>query len=173
MALSKHCTPKKIERGTPLNLREDTRPFVSLQISQRMTLHNIIQIHNNVLWHWQYSMKYSWIFTTSNMNNIQKYSMEYYRSHKTLLCIWIMLFKKEWLNQTKLHENLMRALVQEATTTWKSPLHGPCFVGVEWSGVKLPHDVGVVCRQAHFEQDGNWSCNVPIAVPCHYNEYDI
>ena len=35
--------------------------------------HNIIQVHNNVLWDWQYSTKYSQIFPTFSLNvaNIQ------------------------------------------------------------------------------------------------------
>ena len=41
-----------------------------------LKFHNIIQIHNNVMWDWHYSTKYS---------------MDYCQSHKNLLWIWIML----------------------------------------------------------------------------------
>ena len=46
------------------------------------TAHNIIQIHNNVLWDCQYSMKYSTIQVECG-----KYSTKYWQFHKTLL--WI------------------------------------------------------------------------------------
>ena len=42
--------------------------------------HNMIQLHNNIMWDWQYSME-----------KISEYSMEYCHSHKTLLWIWIMV----------------------------------------------------------------------------------
>ena len=56
----------------------------SSDISQH--LHNIIQIHNNVMWDWQHSTKYSQIFPTfkPNVGNIWEFFMESYQSHKTL-----------------------------------------------------------------------------------------
>jgi hypothetical protein len=33
-------------------------------------LHDIIHIHNNVMWDWQYSTNYSWIFFTFNLNYV-------------------------------------------------------------------------------------------------------
>ena len=59
---------------------------------------NIIQIHNNVLWDWQYFMGHSHIFPTFRLNvgNIRKYYVEYRQSHITLLWIWIMLCM--WFN---------------------------------------------------------------------------
>ena len=55
--------------------------------------HNIIQICNNVLWEWQYSIEYPWIFPTWSLHveNTWEYSMDYYHSHKTLIQILITL----------------------------------------------------------------------------------
>ena len=46
-----------------------------------MCSHNIIKIHNNVLWDWSYSVKYFQIFLTYKLNvgNIRECSMEYCR----------------------------------------------------------------------------------------------
>ena len=46
----------------------------------------IIQIHNNVLWEWQYSTEYS-----PHSTLIWEYFIEYCQSRRTLLWIWIML----------------------------------------------------------------------------------
>ena len=48
--------------------------------------HNINQIHNSVLWDWQYSAEYSIIQTLC-----EKYSAEDSQSHITWSWIWIML----------------------------------------------------------------------------------
>ena len=49
-------------------------------------LHNIIQIHNNVMWDWHYSIEFSHI-----QYEYEKYSIDYYQSCKTMLWIWITL----------------------------------------------------------------------------------
>ena len=63
------------------------------QIFCQCEFHNIIQIHNIVLWDWHYSTKYSQIFPTFGLivGNIKAYFVEYCLSHITLLWIWIML----------------------------------------------------------------------------------
>ena len=50
--------------------------------------HNIIQIHNSVVWDWQYYVVYS-----SHSAWMVEYSTKYCQSHGTLLWIWIMLCK--------------------------------------------------------------------------------
>ena len=50
-------------------------------------VHNIIKIHNNVLWDWRYGVKYS-----SHLVWTMKYSTKYCQSQRTLSCIWIMLY---------------------------------------------------------------------------------
>ena len=51
--------------------------------------HNIIQMHNNVLWDWEYFVQYS-----SHSAWMKEYFVEYCLSHKTLLWIWILLCSK-------------------------------------------------------------------------------
>ena len=48
-----------------------------------MKVHNIIKIHNNIMWDSQYSTKYSYI--QIDMENIHEYIVNYFQSHKTLL----------------------------------------------------------------------------------------
>ena len=49
------------------------------------------QFYNNVLWDWQYDMKYSCIRTEYG-----EYFAEYCQSHITLVCIWIMFCCHLW-----------------------------------------------------------------------------
>ena len=51
--------------------------------------HNIIQIHNNVLWDWQFLKEYFWIFPTFKLDveNIRENFV-----NRTILWIWIMLW---------------------------------------------------------------------------------
>ena len=64
---------------------------ICTQWSWKCLRQNIIQIHNNVMWDWKYSMKDSLIFSHSHTRmereNIKKYSMKYCQSYETLL--WI------------------------------------------------------------------------------------
>ena len=54
----------------------------------KMSEHNIIQIHNIVLWDWQYFIVYS-----INHSECGKHSIKCCQSHKTLLWIWTMLWR--------------------------------------------------------------------------------
>ena len=56
--------------------------------------HNIIQIHNIVLWNWQYYVEYSYVQT-----ECEEYSTKWCQSHITVLWIWIML----WIDFEKRH----------------------------------------------------------------------
>ena len=49
--------------------------------------HNITQIHNGLLWDWQYFAKCS-----SHSGWMMEYSTKYCQSHITLLWIWVMLW---------------------------------------------------------------------------------
>jgi hypothetical protein len=62
--------------------------FVALNylFVDQFIIHNIIHIHNNVPWDWQYSIEYSY-----NSTKLCEYSVEYCHSYITLLWIWIML----------------------------------------------------------------------------------
>ena len=59
------------------------------QLRETSLPHNIIHIYNNVLWDWQYYVKCS-----SHLVWMVEYSTKCYRSHKTLLWIWIILCHK-------------------------------------------------------------------------------
>ena len=51
-------------------------------------VHNIIQIHKNIMWDCHYFMEHSMIFPyQAEGENIEKYFMQYCQSHKTLL--WV------------------------------------------------------------------------------------
>ena len=52
--------------------------------------YNIIQIHNNVLWDWQYYVEHFFI-----QIECEEYFVKYCQSHITLLWNWIMLCKDE------------------------------------------------------------------------------
>ena len=49
--------------------------------------HNILRIHDSVLWDWHYYASHS-----INQAECEEYFVEYCQSHKTLLWIWIMLW---------------------------------------------------------------------------------
>ena len=57
---------KTVFIGVDLNLYNT--PMYVLRPMQYFIRHNIIRIHNNVLWDWQYATKYSWIFLTFSLN---------------------------------------------------------------------------------------------------------
>ena len=65
---------------------------------------NIIQIHNNVLQDWQYSVEY--IFLTFRLNVRNILATKYCQSCRTLLWIWIMLWR--WYGLGWLIYNWMR-----------------------------------------------------------------
>ena len=56
--------------------------------------HNIIQIHNNVLWDRQY---WTWYSLHSYIQyECEEYFVEYCQSHKKMLWKWIMFMKVPW-----------------------------------------------------------------------------
>jgi len=63
--------------------------FVCFQLI--LLMHNIIQVHNNVLWDWQYYTEYS-----PHSHRMWEHSAKYCQSHGTLLCIWIMSCAFAW-----------------------------------------------------------------------------
>jgi hypothetical protein len=66
--------------------------LLSIMVFEVSHYHNIIKIHNSVMWDWQYFTEYFLIFPHSIwMFEIREYLVEYFQSHKTLLWIWIML----------------------------------------------------------------------------------
>ena len=52
-------------------------------------LHNIIHIHNNVMWDWQYSTEYFYIFPSSEVNTtFGVFSINYYLELRNAITFW-------------------------------------------------------------------------------------
>ena len=88
----------------------------NIWVHNSLVHHNIIQIHKNVLWDWQYSTEYSTIHV-----ECEECSTKYRQSHKTLLWVWIMLclamkgtslLIKLWRLAIFLLENLQAIIMQ-------------------------------------------------------------
>ena len=71
-----------------VNLALNHNQWVMHNITCLHPHHNIIQIHNNVLWDWQCCAEFS------------SHSSKYCQSHRTLLWIWIMLCLRSHGNYT-------------------------------------------------------------------------
>ena len=82
---------------------------VSLWYMMIVSYRIIIQIHNGVMWDWQYFIKYSLIFFTFRLKleNNRECSAEYCQSHKIPLWIWIML----WQTQQVMRWNFIWSMV--------------------------------------------------------------
>ena len=85
-------------------------------IHSSSALHNIIHIHNNVIWDWQYPTIFFLIFPTFSLyvGNIKEYTV---KSHKTMLWIWIMLCIL-WMDFQHISKTLMSS---ELTYTTRVP----------------------------------------------------
>ena len=89
--------------------------------------HNIIQIHNSVLWYW-------------------KYSTVCCQSHKTLLCIWIMLCR----NFVEIHTvivSILRIFFQDRHSDANKGPSKTLMILSTWKGA----NIGCVCyRPVYF-----------------------
>ena len=108
------CLSLRDDANTRLAWIKDASPFIIVAIclyqytnlvkvdKQRRSVnerHDIIHIHNNVLWDWHNSIEYSlhpyWIYYTKYSlysYGYEEYSIKYRQSHIKLLWIWIMLW---------------------------------------------------------------------------------
>ena len=69
--------------------------FTICNKSQGTHIRNIIQIHNSVLWEWQYSMEH---FT--NQSECREYFVKYCQSQRTLSRIWEILWTRNLIIST-------------------------------------------------------------------------
>ena len=99
--------------------------------------HNIIQMHNNVLWDWQYYAEYS-----SNSTRMMEYYVEYCPSRRPMLYIWIMLWR-EWTHILKWRRRVLEACIKIFHWVWMYFYWEKNLLEPSINKYKWPHVFGV------------------------------